>query len=284
MADFKSVNIHDVEKRRDAIVERVLRPQFGQAVNPELLAQSIRSILPAGITHDAVFESVRYLAGRTLNDLDSVRLAWRLAGNIPTLRAGIAVVPWAMQRADEWVPLQIIKIHKTRNSKDKLGYDVTSRALAGSPCPLKISSFWSVRVIRLVSIKVGFSRYGGKYPFGVASDLVGLRFYGLIEAARSRGRPEFHEIECSDSMIQWNRDYVLKLRMRVGQKCPAGFHHKCYLCAYGYDRCSAATHPVTFTLGFCAGCNQSDVPFDPEDQSPHCVNCAAIARLRKKSI
>ncbi len=283
MSQPTPVNIRVIEQRRDAIVERALRSYIDQAVDINRLVESIRGMLPAGVTYDAVFESVRYLAGKPLGELDAIRLAWRLAGNINLLKAGQPVPPWSLQRHDEWVPLQIVKIFRTRNSKDQLGFDVTTRVLAGTPAPLKISSFWSVRVVRLVASKLGFSRPWDKYPFHTAQELVGLRFYGLIEAIRSRGRPEFHEVECSDSFIKWNRENVLKLRLRVGCKCPAGFLHKCHLCAYGYDRCAAATHPKTFTIGNCAGCGGQDVPFDPDDSWPHCVKCAEQARVRKRT-
>ncbi len=284
MTDLRPVSIRAVEQRRDAIVEQALRVYIGQAVDIDRLVASVRGLLPAGIAYDAVFESLRYLAGKPLSELDAVRVAWRLAGNLPTLKTGQPVPPWTSQHYDEWVPMQIMRVFKTRNSKDKIGYDVTSRVLAGTSAPLKVSSFWNVRVIKFVASKMGFSRPWDKYPFRVAADLVGLRFFGLIEAARCRGRPEFHEVECPASMAKWNRDNVLKLRLRVGCQCPVNFTHPCHLCAYGYDRCAAATHPKTFTIGPCAGCSNQDALFDPDDTSPHCVNCAAAARLRKKSL
>lgn len=283
MTKFIPIRIREVEQRRDLIVAQALSCYYGQPVDVDRLTGSLLGILPGGIPRDAIFESVRYLAGRPIQGLDAIRLAWRLAGNIRTLKTGVPVAPWTVQRADEWVPLQILKVVKTRNSKDKIGYSVTSRVMAGSPAPLKTESFWGIKAMKFVAFKLGFSKPWLSYPFRHSSDLVGLRFFGLIEAARSRTQPEFHEIECPASTITWNRTMVLKLRLRVGQKCPNNYQHRCQQCAIGYDRCSAATHPKTFTIGYCAGCAKSDVPFDPDDHSPHCVNCAASARLRKKT-
>lgn len=281
MADFHSINLRDVERRRDAIVNQVLSQYYSQPVNIEQLTRALLGELPQGITYDQIFESVRYLSGRSLTDVDAIRLAWRLAANIPALRAGRPVAPWTVQHVDEWVPLQVLRVQKTRNSKDKIGYEVTTRVMAGTPAPLKIISFWGVRVVRFVAFKVGFS--WKQYKFTKCADLVGLRFYGLIEAARSRGKPEFHEIECPDSMVKWNRDNVLRLRMRVGMKCPVGFTHQCHQCAYGYDRCPAGTHAKTFTVGPCAGCGNQEAAFDPDEIHPHCVQCAALARIRKRT-
>lgn len=281
MATLTAVNIREVERRRDAIVAHALSQYLTQPVDVDRLTHLLLEVLPSGLSYDQIFESVRPLAGSPLAEVDALRLAWRLAGNIRTLKAGLPVVPWTVQQADEWVPLQILRLQKTRNSKDKLGYEVTTRVLAGSPAPMKLMSFWSLRILKFIAFKTGFSWRTYKFAHGV--ELVGLRFYGLIEAARSRGKPEFHEIECPASMKAWNREMVLKLRFRVGLKCPAGFNHACYQCAYGYDRCPAGTHARTYEVGPCAGCGVPNAPFDPDDLYPQCVHCAAIARLRKKN-
>ena len=283
MAILRPINILDVERRRDGIVERALRQYYSQPVDVDRLTRSIMAILPQGVRYDQIFESVRYLAGHTLDELESIRLAWRLAGNLPALKDGKPVSPWTVQHADEWVPLQILRIQRTRNAKDKLGYSVTSRVMAGTPAPLKVNSFWGVRAVHFVASVLGFSKHWHRYPFTVADELVGLRFFGLIEAARSRGRPEFHEIECPDSLIKWNRESILKLRLRVGLKCPMNFEHECHQCALGYDRCAAATHPQTFTAGYCASCGLAAAPFDPSDPSHHCVHCTTATRTRRRT-
>lgn len=282
MATLEPINIREVERRRDAIVQQALSPYYEQPVDPDRLTRSILELLPNWITYDQMFESVRYLAGRRLVELDAIKLAWRLAGNINTFRNGKPVTPWVVQQADEWVPLQILKLHRVCNSKNKIGYDVVSRVMAGTPAPLRVDSFWGSRAVRYVASKLGFSRPWQKYPFTNAHQLVGLRFYGLLEVARSRGRPEFHEIECPPPLLKWNRENILKLRLRVGRQCPLNYNHACHVCAVGYDQCQAATHPKTYVIDHCAGCNKSDVPFDPDDPYPHCVHCASLARLRRK--
>lgn len=283
MADLIPISVREVERRRDDIISRALSIQIGQPVVIERLVDSVLGVLPAGVTYDTVFESVRHMAGETLVELDAIRLAWRLAGNLRLLKAGHPVPPWTAQRADEWVPLQVLRIVKTRNAKEMIGYDVTTRVMAGSPAPLKLSSFWSIRVARYVSSQIGFSRPWHKYPYSEPVDLVGLRFYGLIEAARSRGKPEFHEVQCPDSLKQWNRDNVLKGRLRVGISCPQQFQHACRVCAIGYDRCQYATHSKTFNVGFCNSCGTENAAFDPDDPSPHCADCAVKERLRRRT-
>lgn len=248
------------------------------------MAHTLRGILPSGATYDAVFESVRYLAGRRLEPLEAYRLAWRLAGNIPTLRTGRSVLPWAIQQEDEWVPLEATRAVLSKDYRGRPGYDFVFRVLAGSPCPMKIRAFWRSGVAHYVSRQVGFSAPWGKYPFARATQLVGLRLIGRIEAERSSVRPEFHEIECPQSMGNWNRINVLRLRLRVdGERCPRGWPHACHRCALGYDQCPAATHYRTYEKGSCEGCMLPDQLFDPEDPSPHCNSCARRERMRREN-
>lgn len=278
-----TVNLHVVESKRDELARYVFQPLTGQQINVDLLAGSLLERLPDGVRYDTIFESIRYLAGQELTEVEGMRAAWRLAGNLKRLKEGHAVPPWAMQRDDEWVPLQVLRVQKSRNQKDVIGCAITVRAMAGTPAPLKITHFWGSKIARFVSGKIGFSAPWGKYPFKNVEDLVGLRFYGLVEAARSREKPEFHEVACTDSMCDWNRKQVLKLRLRVGMKCPANFDHACHLCPYGYDRCTAAVHALTFTAGPCANCGNQQAAFDPENTSPHCVMCAEAFRMRRRN-
>lgn len=279
MSDVPSFNLSDIERRRNQIAN-ALEERVGQAINADELASVVRGRLPAGVRYDTVFESVRYLAGRTLTADEALRLSARLAGNLKRLKEGKATPPWSAQHEDEWVPMQVLRMVKRRNNKDRLGYDATLRVLAGTPCPMKISAFWSGGALRLIASDVGFSRPWGKYPFKGSAALVGLRLLGRIEASRSQGRPFFHEVKCPQSMVNWNRENVLKLRLRVGQRCPLNYRHECWQCAIGYEQCQAATHYRTYQVGNCVQCGNAQAAFDPEDPSPHCVSCTAVARQR----
>jgi len=283
MVDLVTVSIPTVERRRDAILTRVLTARIGQLVQVDQLANSILAELPAGVTYDTAFESVRYLAGKPLQQGEAIRLAWRLAGNLDRLRTGQSVPPWSAQRTDEWVPMQVLKVVRTKNSKGKPGVMVTTRVLAGTPAPMKLMTFWNTGVAKYISSLIGFSKPWGAYGYRSAEELTGLRFYGLLDAERSRDKPEFHEVRCPDSMQKWNRDHVLRLRLRAGQNCPQGFTHRCTQCAFGYDQCPAGTHPKTYTLGDCSKCQSTDTLFDPDDATTiYCIKCAYIERMAKK--
>ncbi len=285
MARLPSFNLAEIFRRRERLRTRVLDQYVGTTVDGDALDRltaALRTALPSGATGDAVFESVRYLAGKELTANEALRLAWRLAGNMPRLREGQAVGPWSAQPVNEWVPLQVLRAVPGRNSRDHRGTELSLRVLAGSPCPMRINAFWKRKAIRFVAYRVGFSRWrDGTYPFQKAQQLVGLRFMGLIEAERSRTRPEFHELECPQSYVNWNRNEVLRLRLRVDQNCPNGWVHACHNCVVGYDECVAGTHKENYEVGTCNQCGHVGVFFDPEDHSLHCINCTTRIRLRR---
>ena len=282
MAGIPTFRLRDVLRKRDSLLECVFNPLVGRSVDPDTLTASLLSHLPVDIPYDTLFESVRYLSGQRLTWAPSAQLAWRLAGNISQLKNGVPVHPWTVQRADEWVPLQVLRATKTRDRRNNFVFNMLFRVMAGTSCPMKINGVWSTRAARAIASQLGFSRPWGSYPYRSPYDLVGLRLMGMIEAARSRTAPEFHEIYCSDSFRKWNRDNVLKLRLRVGRKCPNNFTFACRQCAYGYDVCAAATHPKTYQTGDCHKCGNSAALFDPEDNSAVCMGCTEKLRLQPR--
>lgn len=264
------------------MVTRTLQSWIGQPVKLEPLVQGLAAELPAYVSRDVLVESVRYLAGTVLTEVEAIRLAWRLAGNLPRLRQGLPVHPWIVQQQDEWVPLQILRCVSTKNPRGQIGYDFTFRILAGTPAPLKITQFWSRRVAKYVARQIGFSAPWGTYPYRFARDMVGLRLLGHVEAQLSRTVPVFRDIAGTNSLIQWNRRQVLKLRLRVGQSCPERFTHACARCPIGYRQCPAGTHAETYEIGRCSRCNNDDALFDPEDTLPDCVSCNTRHRMRRE--
>jgi hypothetical protein len=285
MADHPAFNVRAVEQRRDKLVIDVFNHYQGHLIVGERLDQltaALHRTLPGGIARDTVFESIRYLAGQQLGSAEGLRLAWRLAGNLDRLREGQAVLPWANQARDEWVPLQFLRSLPSRNNYDVRGITYTLRVLAGTSCPMRVTVFWKKQIVRMAASKVGFSQPWGKYPFHRSSELVGLRMMGLVVAARSQSQPAVYNFDCPDSMVQWNREHVLYQRFRAkGHPCPQNWSHPCHRCVVGYDQCPAGTHYRTFERGTCDACGHADQMFDPELNSVHCINCTIRERLRK---
>lgn len=285
MDEIPVFNLPTIERLRDRLNERVMVGHFRETLDLDginELVSELRRELPSGVSRDAVFESVRYLIGTELQPKVLSQVSWRLAGNVERLRAGQPVLPWSTQLEDEWVPLQILQAVPYRTRRDKIGYIYSFRALAGTPCPLRLSTFWKREALRVIAQHLGFSGFRGSYPFHEGMELVGLRLLGKVEPRLSRDGPGFYEIECPPAMVEWNRQTVLRMRVRL-DPCPNRWTHPCRRCVVGYEACPAAVHAKSFTTGQCQTCGEPEAVFDPERNPHKCVNCDTKERLRKRS-
>jgi hypothetical protein len=270
-----------VERLRDRLVERVFLAHYHETVAGSALRELTRELLrqlPNGVSTDAVFESLRYLAGCELTPVECLQVSWRLAGNIKRLRAGLPAGPWGGQTEDEWVPLEVLSAVPGRNRKKDPGHTFAFRVLAGSPATLRITAFWSTKLSRYISRRVGFSAPWGKFAYPDPLALVRLRLYGLIIATRSATRPFFKQVSCPQSLQTWNRRHILRLRLRV-LPCPNGWTHPCHKCAVGYRQCPAGTHRETYEQGPCNYCENPQALFDPERNREKCVTCDTRERM-----
>lgn len=261
-----------VREKRDTIFESVLRSRVGVTLVGDAIVEVSRAItdcLPARVSHGAVFESVRVLAGTTLTRQTAGQLAWRLAGNIDKLYAGVPVFPWSGQIGDERVPVCVERMQPITRRKIS-GYLFSCRALAGTPCPMLFTEFVSSRSCRAISRAIGFSAPWGPYPYSTPLHFVRLIFFAHIEAAKSEKRPAFSRVSASSSMIKLNRAKI-EVRCRV-KPCPRGFNHPCAFCWLGYDNCPAAVHPLTYVERYCANC-RAEGWFDPGEDSLICHQC-----------
>lgn len=276
-------NLNGIFRCRDRLLARALEPHIGAVLAAEeqaTIVSSLQVVLPKAVKRDVLVESSRYLLGRILTRDAAEEFAWRLAGNVPVLKTRRSVHPWAAQSVDEWVPFQVLRAQIRRNASGRIGADMTFRALAGTACPMLVRTFWRRELAGAVSQHMGFSAPWHAYPYHQMEDLVGLRFVGYVEVARSHGQPGFFKIECPASFVEYNRVNVLRRRVRK-DPCPFNYTHECAKCVVGYDRCPAGTHARTYEKGPCDGCGKAEAFFDPEQNSPHCIACTNTELLRK---
>jgi hypothetical protein len=257
----------------------VLRQYVDQAIVGNIvyeIADGLCNALPPTISKNAVFETIRLMAGTQLTNKIAAKLAWRLAGNIDTLIAGEAVLPWARQLRDEIVPICVEKVVPMKR-KDKHGFLFHCRALSGTPCAETFTQFFSSNSCLAISRVVGFSTNSwGPYQYaGVGAHFVNLMFFAHVEAARSRDRPVFHRVSVTSSMLKANKE-LLEVRCRV-KACPQNFNHACANCFVGYNECSFSVHPKTYIEQYCRACN-TEAFFDPDNPSTMCVNCCKSNR------
>lgn len=272
----KKFSRKQIFNRRGQIFE-VLRRHVDQQITGDVifaLTDEILTALPDTVSRNAVFESIRIMAGTTLTTKIAAKLAWRLAGNIDLLTAGEPVLPWTRQMQDELVPVCVERVTPMRR-KDKYGYLFHCRVLAGTPCAEVITQFFSANSCRAISRVVGFSTNSwGPFQYGgIGVHFVNLLFFAHLDAAKSRDKPVFYKVSVSSSMLKANKQ-LLGVRCRQ-VSCPIGYEHACANCFVGYDECSFAVHAKTFVEAFCRAC-KSDSFFDPEADGLMCVNCRKV--------
>jgi hypothetical protein len=261
-----------VRDRRDKICSRALRPYIDVSVVGETvydICKDIMAEMPATVAETAVYDSVRVLAGTKLTQSAAADLAWRLAGNVDKLIDGQPVLKWTRQLDDEIVPVVIESVRPFKR-KTTPGFIFSCRALAGSPCPMVFTQFFSRSSCSAISRTLGFSAPWGAYPYSTAAHFVNLLFFAHIEAARSREFPSFVTVSASSSMLKVNRK-LIEVRCRA-KPCPDQFEHGCAFCWLGYDQCEFATHPRTYETRDCSACNAEGF-FDPVDNGDVCVRC-----------
>jgi hypothetical protein len=268
----KGFSFSRVKERRDRIFAHALRPYIAARIVGETVKDICKDIakeLPQTASRDALFESIRVMAGTLLTQRDARELAWRLAGNVDRLQAGQRVLPWTRQIEDEIVPVRIERIYAEKR-RDSHGYTLHCRALAGTPCPMVFPQFFSTRSCRAISRTLGFSASWGTYPMHTPLHFMGLMFFAHIEADKSGETPYFKTVSNTSGLVAQNRPKI-EVRCRV-KPCPRGYRHACDKCWLGQDECPAAIYPRSLIQRECAQCATMGF-FEPDDDGTVCLNC-----------
>jgi hypothetical protein len=258
--------------RRDRLFTHALRPYIAARLVGETIHDIVNDAaaeLPQTISRDALFESLRVMAGTLLSQRDAKDLAWRLAGNVDRLIAGAPVLPWARQIANEVIPVRVerIRYDKRRNTP---GFSLFCRALAGTPCPMVFPQWLSNSSCRAISRTLGFSAPWGLYPYVSPLHFVNLVFFAHIEANKSNDAPYFKQVSSSGGLKLENKT-IIAVRTRA-LPCPRGYTHECVKCWVGYNECAAAIYPRTLIQRECTSC-AAVAYFEPDDDGATCVGC-----------
>lgn len=278
-------NLPRVFQAREKVLDGAFFPYLAQELVGDVLhqlAEEVRKVLnlPVG-SHPAVMDSIRCRSGRVLTLPEAKELAWRLGGNVDRLRNGESVLPWAHQDGFEWAPVQIIssRYHVRKSSgapRGESGRIFHFRFLAGSPCPGTASKFWSNRMLAFVSRHIGFTDVRRHLFKKDGAELTSLRMLVFLEPHLSRQGPGFKQIHCPPSLLEYNQG-IIKMRRRIGFKCPFNYAHECFQCPRGLQACEAATHPEEFERRICASCGKEAwFDTDPRFLNDFCCACQPL--------
>jgi hypothetical protein len=262
----------------------------------DILVDSFAECLPSTVSRSTLFDALRYLAGVKLTPPLIDEVSWRLAGNLPRLKEkSVPIGPWTRQAYKEWVPAEIREADHRRDERDRPGWMMSFRILAGTSCPMLIQQHWSKKFCAYAAKHIGFTlrtpsprSAGNDFIHGKfmhPSELVSMRLLLLIDPDLCTTEPDFKEISITPSLLKWNKTQI-KFRDRVDAKhrCPKKYPASsyCYRCPVGSDQCRAATHPRTYTFDYCAGCESSKVPFDTAVSEDKCVFCLEKQAMERR--
>lgn len=247
------------------------------------------------VDREPIADSLRNLAGTEIYDPHIEELSWRLAGNLPRLKVGLAVSPWLHQPCEEWVPVQVRAVYPATQSvraKDAAGNKSTEwikkrgvrfrlLVLAGLPAGRRFDKFLSFGYAKRIRLVAGFSRYDReKYSFIVSKhpnyalreviEFTQTRLFVKLAATAPHEELNFTDVAGSGGCRNWNRALFRK-RLRKTFPCPMAYDSSkvpCHTCPLGYDRCEAACHPRTYEARPCEKCGHQTW-FDADV----CVNC-----------
>lgn len=282
---MKTYKLRQVEGIRDALTPDLLRYYSMQRVKGQYYENFVDLVwqhMPL-VPRETIFQSLMSYLDVDLTPAILKQIAWRMAGNQPRLRMAIPVPPWTGCTGPEWVPLQVIDwtFVPGIGKKKRGGFYYQFRALAGTPCPMRIQRLWTKEYMKVVRMPdfLGFTRPFKRgnapcYPFKDGSELMGLRMYGLIEPKFCEEiQPGFEQFSVPPSMRAYNRE-ILAARAKVDPKCPKNYRWDCYLCPIGANECRAGCHPTTYEVKPCPRCGNPKAGFDETKSKDVCVFCS----------
>lgn len=245
----------------------------------DALIDLVCEVVPTKLNKDIVRASLLDLAGKPITANAITQASWRIAGNTPRLKEGHPVPAWHVQRMMEYVPAQIVSCQLQKNARGNIGALYGFRILAGTPSGLLSFKWWSLKVIRFLSRKFGYSGFRSrdlpKFPYSAPEQLVGLRLLLLIHPDYCDKLPGFDKVTFKPSLSEWNLK-VLRRRNRTmpGFVCKAKrtIMQPCHTCNLGFLSCPAGTHRADWIKRECPGCN-AVAWFDPDRASTKCIAC-----------
>ncbi len=240
----------------------------------ESLVLDTLSVLPPDVAMETVHSSLQHLAGKALSEKDIKTFAWRLAANLPKLKAGKAIRPWTIQKELEWVVVQVASALLCEHKK-QLAYEYTLVALTGSVASTQFTKVWTIKFLSFMNRELGFTAPWGEYPFTNGLEIVGLRFLIELDPAVCRDKLVFDKVKVNSSSLNWNKS-LIKMRNRDGFACPENYSTPCYLCWKGYASCPAACRPVDLKQKYCSLCENDSAWIDEEISKDVCVECFRV--------
>lgn len=259
-------------------------------------AQAAVRVLPSGCQYGAVYRSLLPLIGTTPDAAVVRRLAWAIAADSASLRAGRPVWPAAVPRDPAPAVLQILATRRLPDFAGRPdpagGFRVRCRLRisVGRGAPAEFDVVWGSRYIHYLAVHptgLGFARPPRGAGRGDDRPVVGRPYQhyetlvGMLVRASVRtdadARPAVDAVRCPPGLAAFNRA-LTEMRWRATFACPFGYTHPCHACPKGQPSCPAACRPLDLVTGPCRGCGRADAEADPYWAAGVCRRCDAAGK------
>ena len=295
-----TISVKNIIKRRDTLTKattsflghKLVEGQF------EGFVDTLHKELPTGILRQTVQSSVVGLLKKELDSRKLLNTCWRLAANVDTLKMQVPVNDWQFQEKNEWVMAQVTDTRVQKNLS-KLEYHISFKVLSGTPASMSLTERWSSKKLHYLAryrdeqnngFGFGRSRLNGrgeqtgKLLFLDIKQFFGLRCLLLVDAENSKDYLAVSEIGHTNSTMCYNKE-LLKNRDRQQTPCVKGIdNQECFFCPYGTDKCSFATHEVSYAWQTCNVCQEFGFADPTDDEYANtCITCANSERFNRKS-
>ena len=176
---------------------------------------------------DAIKETLLYLVGMDLTAETIANFAWRIAANLPKLRAGIPVPPAAYPNPEDWLLFQVCDC-----DYDGKRVSITTRSLVGNTAAnTYIFSFVNIapffrKIVTAIKDRLPNERFDLCYGLFFAGQCNKDR-YGMVSLSTDK-------VFCPRKFLQHNNMIVkstVELRIQYG-RCKIGGEKFCKDCHY----------------------------------------------------
>lgn len=281
--------------RRDRLAALLLAESAGgfDGAAAGRVTDAALAFLPTGVRYDTLYRSLVAVFGDRLAPDRAKEVAWAIAGNTQTLRAGVPAYPPTLPQKATPAAIQVVAVRRMDQGKkrrtptpgDGFRVRLRLRVLYGAACPTVFEVTWGSKFVAFVAGRVlGFTKPArpGRQtqapsigrPYQHYSTTTGLRFSADLTAGPD-GKPALTNLRCGPSFKAHNRA-LTEMRWRATFACPFAFTHPCHQCPKGQASCPAACRPLDLIPLPCPRCRDRGAA-DPTWSRLACVHCGQFA-------
>ena len=268
-----------IQKLRDVLIDDIgfkyLESPFDDTLAMKYIIDMCDHLNWCPTHYDTMYQSIYpYIVAHQIFTKEVCDLvAYRFAGAYLQLHAGEVLPIPGSKVLDKWLAVEVISAQLSRRrGKTQLmmiKFNVTAGAIAGTKFSQEMPLSSLSKVFK-ESLKYP------KYEALTVHDLFGTQFLAYLTLGQD-DQTQFTKIATNSAQDVFNRN----IRNARREDCINNLEFTCDNCPVGQDRCTRATHLLTYTAGECK--NTRGEPhqgyIDLERKDGYCTRCAGLQAI-----